>query len=417
MERLERMRELVFENDSKILFWVFDGIGGLPHPKTGKTELETAKTPGLDAFARRSSCGGLVPYGHGVTPGSGPGHLALFGYPLESFDLPRGVLEVLGAEGAYLEGEWVGQVDPGPGDLAMRGNFASLEVQDGQTVVSDRRANRIATDESRRICQLLSQGITLEGYEVYVFPGKEHRFALLLRGPDLAGGLNDSDPQKSGIPPNEVEAQRPEAQRAAQLVNDVITQATELLREEAEANTTLLRGIGCVPQIPTLQELYGIRAAAIATYPMYRGIARLLGMDILEVGSMRHEDEVKTLEEHFEEYDFFYLHIKETDSVAHKGDFDAKVKIFEACDPLFERATKLDFDVIALTGDHCTPSVLGDHSWHPIPTALWSSTIIDGGAESFDERQVTQGTLGTIASRDLLPLALAEAQRFNKYGA
>ena len=417
MERLERMRELVFENDSKILFWVFDGIGGLPHPETGKTELETAKTPGLDAFARRSSCGGLVPFGRGVTPGSGPGHLALFGYPLQSYDLPRGVLEVLGADGAYLDGEWVGQIDPGPRDLAMRGNFASLDTKNGQVVVSDRRANRIATEESRRVCQLLSRGLELEHHDIYVFPGKEHRFALLVRGAGLAGGLSDSDPQKSGIPPNKVQAQQPEAEASAQLVNDVIAQASQLLKEEREANTVLLRGIGCAPDIPTLEELYGIRAAAIATYPMYRGIARLLGMDILDVGSMRHEDEVRTLEEHFEEYDFFYLHIKETDSVAHKGDFDAKVEIFEACDPLFERATKLDFDVIALTGDHCTPCVLGDHSWHPIPTALWSRTIINGGVESFDERQVTAGTLGQIESRDLLPLALAEAQRFNKFGA
>ena len=417
MKRLERMQQLVFENDSKILFWVFDGIGGLPHPETGKTELETADTPGLDAFARRSSCGGMVPFGPGVTPGSGPGHLSLFGYPLEKFDLPRGVLEVLGADGAYHRGDWVGEVEPGPGDLAMRGNFASLQRQDGEMVVSDRRANRLATAENKRICEMLSRKLQVDGYTVYVHPGKEHRFALLIRGPDLAGGLTDSDPQKSGIPPRAVEAERPQAQQAARVCNEIIDRATELLDEEPEANTVLLRGIGCAPDIPTLEELYGIKAAAIATYPMYRGIARLLGMDILDVGSMKHEDEVKTLEEHFQDYDFFYLHIKETDSVGHKGAFDEKVQIFESVDPLFERALELDFDVVALTGDHCTPCVLGDHSWHPIPTALWSKTVLDGGVQSFDERQVRQGTLGIIESRDLLPLALAEAGRFKKYGA
>lgn len=417
MKRLETMKELVFQNDSKILYWVFDGIGGLPHPESGKTELETANTPALDAFARRSSCGGLRPYGAGITPGSGPGHLALFGYPLDEFDLPRGVLEVLGADGAYRNGEWVGAVDPEPGDLAMRGNFASLDTVDGQTVVADRRASRIATEESRRVCEQLSRQLAVEGYELYVFPGKEHRFALLIRGPGLAGGLTDSDPQKSGIPPNKVEAQHPDAEKAASLVNDIIAQATEILDGEPAAHTTLMRGIGCAPDIPSLQELYGIRAAAIATYPMYRGIARLLGMDIIDVDGMSHEAEVRALEENFDNYDFFYLHIKETDSVAHKGDFDAKVEIFESCDPLFERATELDFDVIALTGDHCTPCVLGDHSWHPIPTALWSKTVLNGGVESFDERQVQRGTLGTVASRDLLPLALAEAQRFNKFGA
>ena len=417
MERLNRMKDLVFDNDSKILFWVFDGIGGLPHPETNKTELETADIPAIDTFARMSSCGGLVPFGPGVTPGSGPGHLSIFGYPLDEFDLPRGVLEVLGADGAYLDGEWVGRIDPRPTDLTMRGNFASLEIRGGQKVVSDRRANRIATEESRRVCELLSNELQVEGYEVYVFPGKEHRFALLIRGAGLCGGLTDSDPQKSGIAPKEVEALVPEAEDAAKVANRVIKKATELLVDEPEANTVLLRGIGCAPDIPSLEELYGIKAAAIATYPMYKGIARLLGMDILEVGSMKHEDEVKTLEEHFDDYDFFYLHIKETDSVAHKGDFDAKVEIFESCDPIFDRALELDFDVVALTGDHCTPSVLSDHSWHPIPTALWSETVLSGGVEFFDERQVRQGTMGIIESRDLMPLALAEAGRFNKFGA
>lgn len=417
MKRLARMRDLVFKNDSKILMWVFDGIGGLPHPETGKTELETAKIPEIDAFARQSSCGGLVPHGPGVTPGSGPGHLALFGYPLDEFDLPRGVLEVLGAEGAFQDGQWVGEISLRSQDLAMRGNFASLEVQNGETVVSDRRANQIATEESRRVCRELSRGLKVEGYEIFVLPGQQHRFALVIRGPGLAGGLTDGDPQKSGIAPKEVEATAPEARQAAEVVNDVIAQATELLRDEPEAHTVLLRGIGCPPDVPTLEALYGIRCAAIATYPMYRGIARLLGMDILDVGSLKHEDEVKTLENHFSEYDFFYLHIKETDSLAHKGDFDGKVKVFESCDPLFRRALELDFDVVALTGDHCTPSVLGDHSWHPIPTALWSKTIIGGGVESFDERQVMRGTLGKVDSRDLMPLALAEAGRFNKFGA
>lgn len=417
MERLERMRRLVFENDSKILFWVFDGIGGLPHPETNKTELETADTPAMDRFARRSSCGGLVPFGAGITPGSGPGHLALFGYPLREFDLPRGVLEVLGAEEAFVDGEAVAEIEPTPDDLAMRGNFALLEPDGDQQVVGDRRANRIATDKSRRICRMLSRQLDVEGYDIYVHPGKEHRFAVLIRGPGLHGGMNDSDPQKSGIPPREVRARRPKAEKAARIVNEVIEQATQLLDEEWEADTVLLRGIGCAPNIPTLDELYGIKAAAIATYPMYRGIARLLGMDILEVGSMEHEAEVETLEEHFEDYDFFYLHIKETDSVGHRGDFDAKVDIFEACDPLFDRALNLDFDAVALTGDHCTPCVLGDHSWHPIPTALWSKQVLADEVEAFDERRVIGGTLGKIASRDLLALTLAEAGRFNKYGA
>lgn len=417
MERIKLLQELVVKNQSKILFWVFDGIGGLPHPETGKTELETANIPAIDAFARSASCGGLVPHGAGVTPGSGPGHLSLFGYPLDQFDLPRGVLEVLGAEDVFFNGELADDVSIRAGDLAMRGNFATLEKRGDQHVISDRRANKIATTESRRVCQKLSRELSVEGYEIYVYPGKEHRFALLLRGPGLAGGLSDADPQKSGVPPKPVEAESPEAERSASIVNAIIDQATRILSEEPEANTVLLRGIGAAPKIPTLEELYGIRAAAIATYPMYKGIARLVGMDVLEVGSMEHADEVKTLEEAFDDYDFFYLHIKETDGFAHVFDFDGKVGVFESCDPLFKRVTEMGFDVIALTGDHCTPAVLGDHSWHPIPTALWSKTVLGGGVEAFTEREVLRGTLGLRASRDLLPLALAEARRFNKFGA
>ena len=419
MERLSRLQELAFKNDSKILFWVFDGIGGLPHPETGKTEMETAKIPHLDAFARRSSCGGLVPHGEGVAPGSGPGHLSLFGYPLESFDLPRGVLEILGAEGAFHRGEWTDDVVIGASDLAMRGNFATLGPPESsdEGLIVDRRAGKPPTEESRRACEKLSRELELEGYEIFVVPGEQHRFALLIRGEGLHGGLTDGDPQREGLPPVPVEGLRPEAEKAAEVVNLVIKESTRILSDEAKMNTVLLRGIGTAPEIPSLDELYGIRAAAIATYPMYRGIARLVGMDVLPVEGLSHENQVQVLAENMADYDFFYLHIKETDGYAHLGDFDGKVGVFEECDPLFQRALDLGFDVVAVTGDHCTPSVLMDHSWHPIPTALWSKTVLSGGAEAFTEREALRGTMGKVASRDLLPLALAEAGRFKKFGA
>ncbi len=417
MQRLRELQKLAIDAESKILFWVFDGIGGLPHGETGKTELETASIPKIDAFAREASCGGLVPHGAGVTPGSGPGHLSLFGYPLDEFDLPRGVLEVLGAEGAFLDGQWVGEVEPKAGDLAMRGNFAALEWVDDAPVVRDRRAGRIASEKSRQLCERISEVVDVEGMEIYVFPGKEHRCALLIRGPGLQGPLEDSDPQKEGLAPQDVASGIEGTERAAEVVQQVVEQIYDELADHEQAQGLLVRGIGCPPDLPTLEELYGIKAAAIATYPMYKGIARLVGMDVLEVPSMEHADEVATLKKHFEEYDFFYLHIKETDSVAHNGDFDGKVEIFEACDEVFAEALELDFDVVALTGDHCTPCVLRDHSWHPIPTALWSKTVLSGATEAFDEIEVTRGTLGRIASRDLMPLALAEAGRFNKFGA
>ncbi|MFP4597192.1 MAG: phosphoglycerate mutase [Persicimonas sp.] len=417
MDRLRLLSDLCFANDSKILFWVFDGVGGLPHPETGKTELETAQIPRLDAFAQSAACGGFEPYGAGVTPGSGPGHLSLFGYPVEHFDLPRGVLEVLGAETCYHRGEAVDDFELRPSDLAMRGNYATLEQLGDRLVVSDRRANNIATELSDEVSRALSADVDLAGYEVFVFPGKQHRFAAVIRGSDLSGGLTDADPQRSGLTPKEVRAERPEAEHSADLVNDFVRQATEVLEDEPQANTVLLRGIGTAPHIPTFSELYGLESAAIATYPMYRGIARLVGMDVLEVDGMEHAKEVDVLEANYDKYDFFYLHIKETDSVSHKGDFDAKVEIFERCDELFERARSLGFDVVVVTGDHCTPSVLGDHSHHPIPTAMCSKHALGGNTAAYTERECLKGTLGRRASRELLALALAEAGRLKKFGA
>lgn len=417
MKRLELLKDLAFPNGTKILLWVFDGVGGLPHPESGKTELEMAQTPHLDAFARQASCGGLEPFGAGVTPGSGPGHMSIFGYPVADFDLARGVVEVLGAERVLLNGEEVADFRLRPSDLAMRGNFATLDDRNGQKVVSDRRANKIATEESARVCERLSREIHIEGYEVFVMPGEQHRFAVTIRGPELASGLTDGDPQKSGLAVPPIAATRPAAKRAAEVVNAFVEQATTVLEAEPQANTVLLRGIGTPPEIPTMQELYGIRCAAIATYPMYRGIASLVGMDVLEVGSMSHEDEVATLEKHFDDYDFFYLHIKETDSYAHTGEWEKKAGVLEECDPLFERARALGFDVVIVTGDHCTPCLLMEHSWHPIPTMLWSKTVLAGGSQAYTERECYKGTMGVRPSTDLLPLALAEAGRLKKFGA
>ncbi len=417
MDRLQFLSGLCFPNDTKILFWVFDGIGGLPRPNTGRTELETAEIPHLDAFAQSAACGALEPFGAGVALGSGPGHLALFGYPLESCELPRGVLEVLGAQRCYHRGEVCDDFALGPNDLAMRGNYATLEQVGDRLVVGDRRANDLSTEEGDAASQALSAAIDLEGNEVFVFPGKQHRFAVVIRGAGLKGGLSDADPQRSGLAPRAVEAQRPEAQHTADLVNEFVRQATDVLEGRPRANTVLVRGIGMAPELATLPELYGLRCAAIATYPMYRGIARLIGMDVLEVPGGDHEGELAALEQNFERYDFFYLHIKEADSAGHRGDFDAKVAVFEECDALFERARAMGFDVIVVTGDHSTPSVLARHSWHPVPAALWSKNALPGQTSAFTERECIKGTLGRRASCDILSLALAEAGRLATYGA
>lgn len=408
----EFVSRLASKNASKILFWVFDGVGGLPHPETGKTELEGANIPFLDAFAKRGAGCGLEPVGAGITPGSGPGHMGIFGYEVKDIELPRGILEVLGAETILQNGEPV-RFELQPGDLAARGNFATLK--DG--LITDRRAGKPSTATSKELVKKLSKNLFIEGVKIFFIPGEQHRFAILLRGKDIHGPLTDGDPQRTGLAPVWVEPLEGGNQRAADLINNIRDQATQILEDEARANTVLLRGIGNPPTIPSLESLYGIRCAAIATYPMYKGIARMVGMDILPVNSLSHEEEVDVLEKYFDDYDFFYLHIKETDSYGHTGDFKKKMEVLEECDPLFERARKLGFDVVVVTGDHCTPCLLEEHSWHPIPTVVWSKTVMPGSAEHYCEREVYNGSYGIRPSKDLMPLVLAEAGRLKKFGA
>ena len=419
MQRLRLVQSLSVPSPSKILFWVFDGLGGLPHPETGLSELETADLPALDDFARRSSCGAHEPCGPGVTVGSGLGHMALFGYPVEALSLPRGALEVLGSEEAFEQGALTDDLRLGPADLAIRGNFARLSRPGpGEPhVIADRRAQAISSAQSRALCEHLSAAARLPGLRCRWVPGRDHRFALILSGETICAGISDTDPQRSGLAALPCRALKPEARRCAETVNALVAQVERELERTALADTILLRGAGHAPQVPTLKDLYGLRAAAIAAYPVYNGVARLVGMQALKLPTAAEpEDQLRVLSERFEEYDFFFFHIKATDSLAHRGDFKGKVAYFERCDRLFAIALALGFDVVLLTGDHATPSVMGEHSWHPVPTALWSSTIFSGQTERFTERACSQGSLGLRRARDLMPLALAEARRLKAYG-
>lgn len=423
MRRLELLRRLARPSSSKILLWVFDGLGGLPHPETNRSELETAHIPHLDDFARRSSCGVHEPLGPGITTGSGFGHMALFGYPVhEDSNLPRGVLEVLGSTHYYELGQHHTLLyNPlTPHTLAMRGNFASLTRTDsGERVVADRRANAISSKQTARLCELLSSRVSLPGVSVRWYPGRAHRFAISLHAEQgrLQECVSDSDPQRSGLAPLSI-APYDEGASAptARLLNELIAQSEAALATREEADTILLRGAGFPQQVPTLSELYGLRPAAIATYPVYRGVARQVGMEILPVHGLEPEDQLQTLREHHHAHDFFFFHIKATDSLAHKKDFDGKVAYFERCDALFHEACSLGFDVITVTGDHCTPSIMGAHSWHPVPTAMWSPHVFAGETQVFTERACTQGSLGFRQARDLMPLMLAEAGRLEAYG-
>ena len=402
MADLALLRELAIEGDTKIVLLVLDGVGGVPRTPDGPTELEAAYTPNLDELATRSVCGMSTPVAPGVSPGSGPGHLALFGYDPLRHEIGRGVLEALGI-GFDLQSD----------DLAARGNFCTIDARTG--LITDRRAGRIPTKAAARLCEELRQ-IELPGVKTFVEVVKEYRFVLVLRGEGLADGLTETDPQQLGKPPLPVEPLRPEASRAAGLLNRWLAEARRLLSDEPQANGCNLRGIAKDPGLPKLSEVCKLRCGAIATYPMYRGVAQLAGMNVLPTGETV-ESEVETLTRHWADYDFFFFHVKKTDSRGEDGDFDAKVAVIEHFDTVLPEVLALNPDVLIVTGDHSTPAVLRMHSWHELPVLLWSKAIRPDGVQQFGERPCMAGGLGHIHHTDLLPLAMANALRLAKFGA
>jgi 2,3-bisphosphoglycerate-independent phosphoglycerate mutase len=400
MEWEDLARELSQQTDSKIVLLVMDGVGGLP--ADGKSELEAARKPNLDALARAGVCGVSDPVMMGITPGSGPAHLALFGYDPLKYRLGRGILEALGSG-----------VEVGRNDLVARGNFATVR---GGLVV-DRRAGRIPTEENVRICEYLNGRLPKrEGLEVRVFPGKEHRFVARFRAEGLADALTDADPQKEGKAPVPTAPVVPEAAKASAVVNRFLEDVSEVLKGEAKANAALLRGFSKFPSIPTIQELFKLRPAAVANYPMYKGLAQLLGMEVLPVGGET-ADLFDALEKSWDKHDFFYVHYKKTDSAGEDGKFDTKVGAIEALDPYLPRLLALKPDVLVVTSDHSTPSCLKGHSWHPNPFLLVSPTAGVDDVAAFTERACGKGLLGRFRSISAMPLMLAHALKLQKYGA
>lgn len=387
---------------TKIAMIIMDGLGGLPLEPGGKTELEAARTPNLDRLAAQSVLGLTVPVGPGITPGSGPGHLAIFGYDPIQYEIGRGALEALGAD-----------LMLGPDDIAARGNFCSV---DKAGLLTDRRAAHIATDVSKELASLLRR-IEVDGVEFYVETIKEHRFAFVMRGPGLGDTLTDTDPQKTGVPPLPVRSLRPDSQKAARLVNQFIEKAQGLLADKHPANMILLRGFARLPNMPTYQEVFGLRAAAIAVNGMYRGVARSVGMTVFNVDGHKLEDEFTALEGNWADFDFFYLHVKETDTAGQDGDFAGKVRVIEEVDALLPRLLALGPDVVIVSGDHSTPALLKAHSWHPVPTLLYGEHVRPDGIAEFGERACARGSLGLLPAKDVMPIALANAGRMAKFGA
>ena len=393
-------QETSVKTDSKIILLVMDGLGGLP--VKGKTELEAAQTPNLDRLAAKSACGVTDPVFMGITPGSGPAHLSLFGYDPTKYILGRGILEALG----------VG-VEVGRNDLVARGNFATLKAG----LIVDRRAGRIPTSENEQICKQLNSSLKeVSGTKISFFPGKEHRFVIKFSGEGLSDALSDADPQKEGLPAVPVRALSPEAEKSAHMVNHTIEKATELLKDSLQTNTILLRGFSGCPSLPTLNELYKLNAAAIANYPMYKGLAKLVGMEILDVGPEMSEL-FNAVEKHYKNHDFFYIHVKKTDSAGEDGNFEAKKRAIEETDGYLPRLLALDPDVLVVTSDHSTPSLLKSHSWHPNPFLLFSKASLPDKVKRFSERECCQGYLGRFQAIYAMPLMLAHAGKLKKFGA
>lgn len=398
---LDFIAPLVVESTTKIVLMSLDGLAGLPHPDTGRSEMETAAMPNLHALASRSACGLIRHVAPGITPGSGPGHLGLFGYDPIKYQVGRGVLEALGIE-----------FDLRAGDVAARGNFCSV---DEHGLITDRRAGRIATEVSTRLVDRLKT-IRLPGVEIFVEPVKEHRFVLVLRGGQLSGKLSETDPQVLGKPPLPVHPMEPAATGTADLVNRFVTEARRLLHDAAPANMILLRGFDQLPHLPQFPKVFGLRAAAIAAYPMYRGLARLVGMEVLKTGTT-FTDEIDTLRQHWESYDFFFLHYKDTDKAGEDGDFAAKVAALERFDAALPAVLKQEPDVAVVSGDHASPSILAGHGWQPVPVLIASRYCGADPVTQFTERACAAGTLGVMSSHSLMPLVLANALRLAKFGA
>jgi 2,3-bisphosphoglycerate-independent phosphoglycerate mutase len=398
---LDVIRSLAKQETAKILLVVMDGLGGLPSLLTGRTELETARTPHMDALAEKGICG-LHTLGPGITPGSGPGHLGLFGYDPFEYQVGRGVLSALGID-----------FDLHKGDVAARGNFCTVDA-DG--VITDRRAGRLATEKNQELCTLLRE-IELPGVELFVETVKDYRFLLVLRGKGLSGEVEDTDPQEVGQKPLQPVARSKEALKTAKLVGQFVDRAMEILKDHHPANMVLTRGFSMHPDWPTMQQAYGLNPAVIAVYPMYRGVAKLVGMQVLQTGATL-EEEIETLEKYWNERDFFFLHVKPTDSAGEDGDFDRKVSIIEEVDRYLPRLLALKPDVILLTGDHSTPATMKFHGWQPVPVVLWSPWCRPDEVKSFGERACIQGGLGPrIPAKHLMPIMLANAHRLEKYGA
>tara|TARA_B100000131_G_scaffold70443_1_gene66766 strand:+ start:30066 stop:31289 length:1224 start_codon:yes stop_codon:yes gene_type:complete len=400
---------LVNRNKSKQLLIVLDGVGGIPN--TVKTELDSAKTPNLNKFIKKSETGCHIPIKLGLTPGSGSAHLALFGYDPLEFDIGRGILEALGLDIKITDK-----------DIAIRGNFATIKKQSGKNIISDRRAGRISTNENIRIIRYLSKKIKyIDGYKISFVSGIEHRFVCKVTCPKKITQeecrISDTDPQSEGLEPLLPKNLNKKSSKISKILINLINKIRTTLLHEKKANFVLFRGFSTYPKIPSFSELYKIKSASITTYPMYKGIGKLVGMEPLKLDKNDLKSQVKSIKKNINNYDFFYLHIKKTDSYGEDGNFKMKSKIIEEFDQNLPEILKLKFDVIAITGDHSTPSKMKSHSWHPVPVAIHSKNSFIGLSKRFNEVECLKGSMGIFEAKHLLTLMFAHSGILDKFGA
>lgn len=393
--------ELKTKNEKRIVILVMDGLGGLPATRKGKTELETARTPNLDALAADSETGTLLPIDYGVTPGSAPGHFSLFGYNPLDYEIGRGVIAAMGIAFPMK-----------PGDVAARMNFAT---KDDSGNITDRRAGRISTDKNAELCKKL-EGIKIEDVEVMVTPVKDHRACVVMRGPDLGDKVNDTDSQKTGVPPLEAKAESPDSEKTARIAKEFVAEVNRRLEGLTPANTLLLRGFASLPTIPSMSARYGLNAVCIAVYPDYKGVARLLDMKVVE-DLHGLDEQVTALEKNWGSHDFFFVHHKYTDSTGEDGNFDAKVEQIEKVDAHIGGILKLEPDVLIVTGDHSTPSKMAAHSYHPVPFLLRAEDQRIDWVTEFGERSCARGMYPNLPGLKLMQLAMASADKLKKFGA
>jgi 2,3-bisphosphoglycerate-independent phosphoglycerate mutase len=399
---MELLRDLSLTNDRKIVLFVLDGLGGLPLTEGGKTELETASTPNLDELAKRSECGLHNPLGMGIIPGSAPGHLSLFGYNPFDYPIGRGIVAAMGVAFPIEKG-----------DVAVRMNFAS---KDGEGLITDRRAGRIPTEKCAELCEKL-KGVDIEGIEVFVKPVKDYRAVVIFRGEGLSDHVYDTDPQATGVKPHDPQPRSEKGEKTAKAAASFIAASNDILQDERPANTVLMRGFAELPYIPSMREVHRLTPLAIAVYPDYKGVSRLVGMDVIE-GLKDLEDQGKALRDAWDRYDFMFIHHKYTDSKGEDGDFDAKVAEIEKCDAFLPQILELEPDAIIVTGDHSTPALLRSHSAHPVPFLIASKGIRADRVANFGERDCSQGAWGgVIAGHDLIRLALSYTGKLAKFGA